>query len=146
MNDMPEMNQPEMNQPEINRPEINRPDLVAELTQLYMTYEAALCGNDIETLDALFWQAPAVVRFGATENLYGIEAIRAFRQNRPTQNLAREIDQLRVMTFGEDTATVTLEFCRTIDGKPRQGRQSQTWYRFPEGWKIVSAHVSLLSG
>ncbi|MGI0485965.1 oxalurate catabolism protein HpxZ [Pantanalinema rosaneae CENA516] len=125
-------------------PTINDPALVAELAALYLQYEQALCDNDIQTLDHLFWAAPEVVRFGATENLYGIEAIRAFRQQRSTQDLHREIAQLQVVTFGSDTATVTLEFRRRIQGVERSGRQSQTWYRFPEGWKIVSAHVSLL--
>ena len=120
------------------------PALHAELTDLYLQYEKALCENDITTLDALFWQSPDVVRFGATENLYGIDEIRNFRQNRPTKNLAREISNLKVVTFGNDTAAVTLEFCRAIDGVPRYGRQSQMWRKFPEGWKIVSAHVSLL--
>lgn len=123
---------------------INDPALVAELTQLYLTYEKALCENDLAVLDALFWDSAEVVRFGATENLYGIEAIRAFRQERPIQDLAREISHLKVVTFGNNTATVTLEFCRTIAGVPQLGRQSQVWRKFPEGWKIVSAHVSLL--
>lgn len=123
---------------------INNPRLVAELTALYLQYEQALCENDIQTLDQLFWADPEVVRFGATENLYGIEAIRQFRQQRSTQDLQREISHLHVVTFGNDTATVTLEFRRGIHGVERSGRQSQTWYRFPEGWKIVSAHVSLL--
>lgn len=126
-------------------PTINDPALVAELTTLYLQYEQALCENDIQTLDHLFWAAPEVVRFGATENLYGIEAIRTFRQQRSTQELQREISHLQVVTFGRDTATVTLEFRRRIQGVERSGRQSQTWYRFPEGWKIVSAHVSLFS-
>lgn len=124
--------------------QVNNPALVAELTQLYLIYEKALCDNDLAVLDALFWESSEVIRFGATENLYGIEAIRAFRQGRPVQDLAREISNLKVVTFGEDTASVTLEFCRTIAGVPRSGRQSQVWRKFPEGWKIVSAHVSLL--
>lgn len=124
--------------------QINNPALVAELTDLYMKYEKALCENDITTLDELFWESPHVLRFGATENLYGIEEIRNFRQNRPTKDLAREISNLQVVTFGEDTASVTLEFCRSINGVSRLGRQSQLWRKLPEGWKIVSAHVSLL--
>ncbi|MBW4519668.1 MAG: oxalurate catabolism protein HpxZ [Scytolyngbya sp. HA4215-MV1] len=123
---------------------INNATIVAELTDLYLQYETALCTNDLATMDALFWHTPEVVRFGATENLYGIEAIRNFRQNRPTVNLQREIAHLQVVTFGQDTASVTVEFSKVIEGILRSGRQSQTWYRFPEGWKIVSAHVSLL--
>jgi hypothetical protein len=120
-------------------------DLIAELTQIYLTYETALCTNDLATLDALFWESSEVVRFGATENLYGIDEIRQFRQNRPTKNLNREISNLKVIPFGNDTAAITLEFCRTIDGIARSGRQSQFWRKFPQGWRIVSAHVSLLS-
>lgn len=123
---------------------INDPALVAELTQLYLKYEAALVMNDLAVLDELFWESAEVVRFGATENLYGIAAIRQFRSDRPTQDLARTISQLKVVTFGEDTASVTLEFERTTQGMLRQGRQSQMWRKFPQGWKIVSAHVSLL--
>jgi hypothetical protein len=124
--------------------QVNEPDLVAELTQLYLEYEKALRDNDLATLDKLFWDSPEVVRFGATENLYGIQEIRNFRQHRPTQNLAREISQLKVVTFGQDTAAITLEFRRSLNGTPRLGRQSQLWRKFPQGWRIVSAHVSLL--
>jgi len=123
---------------------INDPAIVVELTDLYLKYEKALVENDVATLDALFWDSPDVLRFGATENLYGMAEIKAFRQNRPAKNLAREIDRLKVVTFGDDTAAVTLEFRRAIDGVVRLGRQSQFWRKFPEGWKIVSAHVSLL--
>ncbi len=124
--------------------QINNPALVAELTELYMQYEQALVTNDLETMDRLFWHSPAVIRFGATENLYGIEEIRAFRQNRPPVNLERQITKLKVVTFGEDTASATVEFRRVMDGVERQGRQSQMWRKFPEGWRIVSAHVSFL--
>lgn len=125
--------------------EINNSALVAELTELYLTYEKALCNNDLETLDALFWESPETVRFGVKENLYGIEAIRTFRQNRPTQDLVRDICRLQVVTFDTDTAAITLEFQRVVEGEVRCGRQSQFWRKFPQGWKIVSAHVSLLS-
>lgn len=122
----------------------NSPDLVLELTQLYLKYEKALVENHLDVLDQLFWDSPDVVRFGATENLYGIAELRAFRRDRPTTDLARTISNLKVVPFGEDTAAITLEFDRTINGTPRKGRQSQFWRKFPEGWRIVSAHVSLL--
>jgi ketosteroid isomerase-like protein len=125
---------------------INDPRVVAELTALAWRYERALVSNDIPTLDALFWHAPEVVRLGATENLYGEAQIRAFRKARPTANLAREVRDLRVVTFGDDTGCVTLEFVRVIDGVERHGRQSQTWRRFADGgWKVVSAHISVLA-
>lgn len=127
---------------------INEPHTVAELTAQALRYERALVENDVPTLDALFWDAPEVVRFGATENLYGSDEIRAFRHARPAVNLAREVRNLHVVTFGDDTGVVTLEFVRTVDGVVRHGRQSQTWRRFADGggWKVVSAHVSVLAG
>ncbi|MBD2516167.1 oxalurate catabolism protein HpxZ [Nostoc sp. FACHB-973] len=124
---------------------VNDPGIVAEVTDLYLQYEEALSNNNLEVMDSLFWDAPEVVRFGVTENLYGSDEIRNFRASRPNPKIEREISNLKVVTFGKDTATVTLEFRRIIGGVERFGRQSQTWYRFAEGWKVVSAHVSLLA-
>lgn len=126
--------------------QINDPTVVAEITALYLQYEKALCANDVETLDNLFWDSAEVVRFGITENLYGSEQIKAFRQSRSPVNIEREMFNLKVVTFDADTAAVTLEFRRVVDGgQERLGRQSQMWRKFPSGWKIVSAHVSYLS-
>ena len=125
---------------------VNQPALVAELTELYMKYEAALCSNDTAVLDNFFWDSAEVVRFGLKENQYGAEDIRAFRNSRVGFKLEREIINLKVVTFGEDSAAVTLEFRRFINGVERRGRQSQMWQRFSEGWKVVSAHVSFLEG
>ncbi|MBD2511374.1 oxalurate catabolism protein HpxZ [Nostoc muscorum FACHB-395] len=122
----------------------NDPTVLAEVTDLYLKYEEALSNNNLEVMDSLFWDAPEVVRFGITENLYGSDEIRNFRQNRPNPKIEREISNLKVVTFGKDAATVTLEFRRNINGVERFGRQSQIWYRFTEGWKVASAHVSLL--
>ncbi|MBD2073756.1 oxalurate catabolism protein HpxZ [Phormidium sp. FACHB-592] len=127
-------------------PQINDPAIVTELTALYLTYEKALVENDLATLDNLFWDSPDVLRFGVTENLYGMEAIKAFRQGRSTKNLERDISNLKVVTFDADTAIVTLEFQRLNNNVLRAGRQSQVWRKLPQGWKIVSAHVSLLPG
>ena len=123
---------------------INDPVVVAELTQLYLQYEKALGENDAEMLNHLFWDSPEVLRFGATENLYGSDELKAFRQSRSPVNLEREIFNLKVVTFDTDTAAVTLEFRRVVNGSLRLGRQSQMWRKFPEGWKVVSAHVSYL--
>jgi hypothetical protein len=123
---------------------INDPSVIAELEALYPKYEQALVTNDVETLLALFWHSPHVMRFGATENLYGREEIEAFRKSRPAANLARTIRRLDIVSFGRDFASITLEFERTTPNGTRHGRQSQTWVRFPEGWRIIAAHVSLL--
>jgi hypothetical protein len=123
---------------------INDPEIVAELQALYPKYEAALMANDAETLTRMFWASPHAMRFGVTENLYGIEEIDAFRKGRSPANLARTVRRLDIVTFGRDFGSVTLEFERMVNGKMISGRQSQVWVRFPEGWRIVSAHVSVL--
>jgi len=122
--------------------EINRPDVLAALTAAFERYERALVGNDVAVLDELFWDSPHTLRYGVGENLYGIEAIRAFRSARPATGLARSVLRTQVTTYGEDFATTHIEFQR--EGGTRPGRQTQTWMRTPDGWRVVSAHVSLM--
>jgi hypothetical protein len=120
--------------------EINLPDVLQEVWTEFERYEAALTGNDVATLDGLFWHSPEVVRYGATENLYGHAQILAFRQARPSKGLDRTLRNTVITTFGRDFATACTEFSR--DTSPRTGRQTHSWARLPEGWRIVAAHVS----
>ena len=123
---------------------INDPAVIAELEALYPEYEQALVTNDVEKLVAMFWNGKQVMRFGATENLYGPEELEAFRKSRPAADLARTIKRLEIVSFGRDFASITLEFERVAAERTVHGRQSQMWARFPEGWRIVQAHISLL--
>ena len=123
---------------------VNDPEVVAELRALYPRYEKALVSNDVDTLMAMFWSGPEVMRFGVTENLYGPEELAAFRKGRPGANLARTVTRLDVVSFGRDFGSITLEFERATAAGTVRGRQSQVWVRMAEGWRIVSAHVSLL--
>ncbi len=122
--------------------DINIPEIVAEMSAAFARYEAALVGNDVAVLDELFWNSPHTLRYGVTENLYGYDQIAAFRAGRPAAGLARRIFNTVITTYGRDFATANTEFQR--DGSPRSGRQSQTWMRTPDGWRVVAAHVSLL--
>lgn len=123
--------------------EINLPDALADVTAAFERYEMALVTNDVAVLDELFWDSPHTLRYGATENLYGYEAIREFRASRPSSGLDRTLDKTVITTYGRDLATANTEFVRA--GSDRTGRQSQTWLRTPDGWRVVSAHVSLLA-
>ena len=122
---------------------INLPTVLAEVTAAFPRYEQALVSNDVTVLDELFWNSPHTLRYGVTEKLHGYEAIQAFRAGRPAQGLARTLENTVVTTYGTDFATANTEFRR--DGSAKTGRQSQTWMRTPEGWRVVSAHVSLLT-
>lgn len=122
--------------------EINLPEVLAEVVQQCERYEQALVSNDVAVLDELFWNSPHTLRYGATENLYGYDAIQDFRAGRPTQGLARTVLKQVITTYGRDFATANLEFQRA--GSSRSGRQSQTWMRTAQGWRVVAAHVSLL--
>ena len=129
---------------------INLPGPLAEVREAFAAYERALVGNDVALLDLLFWNSPHTLRCGVTENLYGWEAIAAFRAGRSPAGLARSLRNTVITTFGTDAATANTEFVR--DGSTAIGRQSQCWIRFPvaevgeafRGWRIVAAHVSLL--
>jgi hypothetical protein len=123
--------------------EINLPEVVAEVEAVFARYEEALVNNRIDVLDELFWPAPSTVRYGIGENLVGIDAIRAFRAARPSAGLARTLAATVITTFGRDFATAMTEFRRV--GNDRVGRQSQTWVRFAEGWRVVAAHVSTIA-
>ncbi|MDO8278632.1 MAG: oxalurate catabolism protein HpxZ [Burkholderiaceae bacterium] len=122
---------------------INLPHVLAEVEAVFALYEDALVNNKVEVLDELFWRSPHTLRYGATENLYGFDAIQAFRAARPVQGLARTLLKTVITTYGQDFATANVEFQRA--GSDRTGRQSQTWMRTPQGWRVVAAHVSLLA-
>ena len=123
--------------------QINIPSVQAEVQALFDQYEDALIHNKIDILDNSFWNNPLVIRYGMNENLYGFDEIAAFRAARPSKGLLRKISRTVITTFGNDLATANTLFERdTVPGK--LGRQSQTWVRTPEGWRIVSAHVSLI--
>ncbi|MET0251863.1 MAG: oxalurate catabolism protein HpxZ [Novosphingobium sp.] len=121
---------------------INDPAALAEVEAAFTAYEQALMDNDLDALDALFWHSSLTVRIGPGQNLYGIDAIQAFRQNRTGGSPPRKLLRTVITSFGLDFATANVEFQR--EGAPAPGRQSQTWVRFAEGWRVVSAHISLL--
>ena len=124
--------------------QINDPAALAELTKAFAEYEQALVTNDIATLDRLFWNSPETLRYGVGENLYGFDAIQDFRNSRPSQGLDRTVTRSAITTFGSDYGVANIEFVRA--GSERIGRQSQSWVRFEEGWRVVAAHVSLMAG
>lgn len=121
---------------------VNDPETINELSALIERYETALAENDVETLDGFFWDSHDVVRFGVGENLYGRDEIAAFRRNRSGGSPPRVVRRVAIASFGKDFAVANVEFQRV--GGEAIGRQSQSWARLPEGWRIVSAHVSLI--
>jgi hypothetical protein len=122
--------------------EIDDPAVLAEVSEAFAAYEAALMANDVAALDALFWDDPRTLRYGVGENLYGYAAIAQFRRDRPGGSPQRVLSNTVITTFGADFATANTEFER--EGGGRVGRQSQTWVRTDAGWKIVAAHVSMM--
>ena len=122
--------------------QLNLPDVVAEVTRAFERYEKALNENDLAVLNELFWDSPHTVRYGVGEQLYGYDEIKGYRAARPTIDLRRKLLKLVITTYGTDFATASCEYRRLETG--RCGRQMQTWTRFPGGWKVVAAHVSLL--
>jgi len=126
----------------MNDSDVNIPAVLHEVEAAFARYEDALVNNKVDVLDDLFWASPLTVRYGTNENLVGIEAIRTFRAARSPAGLARTLSRTVITTYGHDFATAMTEFHRATTAKT--GRQSQTWVRFPDGWRVVAAHVSLI--
>lgn len=120
---------------------IDDPAVVAEVRAAFDRYEQALVTNDVAVLDELFWRDPRTIRFSPDGAGYGHAAIAAFRAGRDTTDVARALERVTIVTFGADFAVALAEYRRT--GSGRRGRQSQSWVRFTDGWRIVAAHVSL---
>ncbi|HKM87977.1 MAG TPA: oxalurate catabolism protein HpxZ [Xanthobacteraceae bacterium] len=124
--------------------EIDLPGVVAEVRAEFDRYEEALGVNDVGTLNSMFRNDPRTIRYGGTENLYGYDEIEAFRVARSPVGLTRTISKTIISTYGRDHAVASTLFHRaSVPGKI--GRQMQTWVRFPEGWRIVAAHVSFIN-
>jgi hypothetical protein len=123
--------------------QVDLPEVLAEVTEQFARYEKALVANDVAVLDELFHNDRRSLRYGVGENLYGYDAITAFRAARSPIGLGRRTDKTVITTYGRDTAVASTLFYR--DSLPgRVGRQMQTWVRFAEGWRIVAAHVSII--
>ena len=122
---------------------IDDPAVKAEVEAAFRAYETALTTNDVLTLEALFRDDSLTIRYGIGENLYGMDAIRAFRRARSPVGLERTLAQTQITTYGRDFATAMTLFSRA-SAPGKIGRQSQTWVRCPEGWRVVAAHVSLI--
>lgn len=120
--------------------EVNRPDVVAEVAKVFAEYEAALVDGDNVRLVDFFWDSADLVRFGLADRQSGYRQLRAWRLAEPPVPAGRRLSDTAIVTFGEDFAVATT--CFGYPDGPAQGRQSQTWVRTPDGWRIVSAHVS----
>ena len=123
--------------------EIDLPEVVAEVQAAFDRYEKALVSNDVPTLDELFHADSRTVRYGVTENLYGYAEIKSFRAARSPVALGRKLSRTMITTFGRNFAVASTLYERpSAPGKI--GRQTQTWVKFPQGWRVVVGHVSLM--
>ncbi|HEY2230079.1 MAG TPA: oxalurate catabolism protein HpxZ [Xanthobacteraceae bacterium] len=123
--------------------DIDLPEVVAEVLAAFARYEQALVANEVAALDAMFHDDARTIRYGGGENLFGFQEIEAFRAARSPVGLARTLSRTVITTYGRDHAVASTLFRRaTTPGK--LGRQMQTWVRFPQGWRVVAAHVSLI--
>jgi len=134
-----------MSQSNASKLEINLPETVAGLKAAFENYETALMENDPATLVNWFWDSPHAIRYGVAENLYGFDEISNYRSQKADSGGAPKRNTVRttITTYGTDFGTTNIEFLR--EKSQQLGRQSQTWMRKPEGWRIVAAHVSLNS-
>ena len=126
----------------LGAPHINLHEVVQEVTRIFLDYEAALMRNDAEALNAYFWQSPCTTRYGINDRQLGYEALVAYRASVAAPNFTRTLHDVRITSFGPDMAVAMCEFKRSDTAL--HGFQTQTWVRMPQGWRIVSAHVSMV--
>ncbi len=123
--------------------DIDIPEVVAEVRAAFDRYEKALITNDVAVLDDTFQVDRRTIRYGMSEILYGHHEIAAFRAARSPAGLMRSTSKTVITTYGRDFAVASTLFHR--DSNPgKVGRQMQTWVRFPDGWHVVAAHVSII--
>jgi ketosteroid isomerase-like protein len=115
-------------------------DVAAEVRAAFERYERALVAGDVATLTELFWDDPQCRRFGVADRQQGAAEIAAWRRAHPSVPGGRRLRDTDVLALGDSAAVVTTLFDHP--GGATEGRQSQTWFRFPQGWRIVAAHVS----
>jgi len=127
----------------MNKSEINLPEVVSEVRKIFYEYEAALMSNDLVALRAYFWDSPYVTRYGIADKQWGIDQLDEYRQSIPAPNFTRVLEHLRITTIGDSMATAQVEFLRS--DTVLRGFQTQTWVKFDKEWKIISAHVSMIS-
>lgn len=122
--------------------QINLHEVVQEVTRIFLDYESALMRNDVDALNAYFWRHQAVTRYGICDKQLGHEALVDYRAKVPAPAFTRTLHDVRITAFGPDMVVAMCEFKRS--DTDLHGFQTQTWMRLPEGWRIVSAHVSMV--
>jgi ketosteroid isomerase-like protein len=118
--------------------EINRKDVLAEVGAAFEAYEQALVENDVDRILSFF--AADAVRFGIADQQAGLAEQAEWRRAQPPLPPGRRLKDTTIQGYGHSVAVVTTLF--GYPGGDKLGRQSQTWVRLPEGWRIVTAHVS----
>lgn len=122
--------------------QINLHDVVQEVTRIFLDYELALMRNDVDALNAYFWCHQAVTRYGICDKQLGHDALVAYRAKVPAPDFTRTLHDVRITALGPDMAVAMCEFKRS--DTDLHGFQTQAWVRMQEGWRIVSAHVSMV--
>jgi hypothetical protein len=119
---------------------LDGPDVLAEVRAAFERYERALINRDVAVLTELFWDDPRCVRYGVADRQYGADEIAAWRRAHPSVPPGRRLSSTVIVAVDDRTAVVSTLF--GYPGLAIEGRQTQTWVRLAEGWRIVAAHVS----
>ena len=124
--------------------EIDEPETLAQMRAVFEAYERAFVANDIDVLNTYFLDAPTTIRYGVADMQLGLDELRAYRRSAPATGLERELHETVITTYGTDMAVASTLFFRDRDAG-KTGRQMQTWTRTTDGWRIVAAHVSVIT-
>ena len=118
-----------------------------ELKAALDRYEEALMAGDIDGQTGSFWSDPSVVRVDGDGPVIGPQALAEFRARRPTPGPRRLRDLHIVRSPGDTVVIVSVNERLSPDGEVTGlGTQTQVWARTEEGWRVIAAVVSPMTG
>ena len=119
----------------------------SDLKAAFDRYEEALMAGDVAGQTESFWSDPSVVRVDGDGPVIGPEALAEFRARRPTPGPRRLRDLHVVHSPGPTVVTVSVNERLGPDGAViGLGTQTQVWARTDEGWRVIAAVVSPMTG
>ena len=120
----------------------------AAITKVLADQEVAWNRGDIDAFLTGYWRSPELTFSGNTGISHGWEDVLArYKRNYPDRAAMGKLDfsNLEFHFIGEHAAVVLGKWRLTREKGDVGGVFSLVWQRFPEGWRIVHDHTSVVA-